>query len=196
MKRLFDIAVALALSLPALPFCLIIAVLIKLDSRGPVIFAARRVGLGGRLFTMYKFRTMVAGAGPADQPLTRLADERVTRLGARLRAMRVDELPQLFNVLKGDMSLVGPRPEDPAFVDRYSDEQRRVLTVRPGITGPSQLHFCNESLLLDDDDYEHRYIEEIMPRKLSMDIEYVDNHGLGGDLLLLVKTLALTWRRS
>lgn len=196
MKRLLDIATALALAPFALPLGLVIAVLIKLDSRGPVIFPARRVGLDGRMFTMYKFRTMVAAAGTADQPLTRLADERVTRIGARLRALRADELPQLFNVLKGDMSLVGPRPEDPAFVSHYSDEERRVLTVRPGITGPSQLCFRNESLLLDGDDYEQRYIEEIMPLKLSLDLEYVENHSLGGDLLLLARTLALPWSRS
>lgn len=196
MKRLLDIAAALALAPFALPLGLVIAVLIKLDSRGPVIFPARRVGLDGRMFTMYKFRTMVAAAGTADQPLTRLADERVTRIGARLRALRADELPQLFNVLKGDMSLVGPRPEDPAFVGHYSDEERRVLTVRPGITGPSQLCFRNESLLLDGDDYEQRYIEEIMPLKLSLDLEYVENHSLGGDLLLLTRTLALPWSRS
>ncbi|MHB0914104.1 MAG: sugar transferase [Thermoleophilia bacterium] len=196
MKRLLDIAAALALAPFALPLGLVIAVLIKLDSRGPVIFPARRVGLDGRMFTMYKFRTMVAAAGTADQPLTRLADERVTRIGARLRALRADELPQLFNVLKGDMSLVGPRPEDPAFVSHYSDEERRVLTVRPGITGPSQLCFRNESLLLDGDDYEQRYIEEIMPLKLSLDLEYVENHSLGGDLLLLTRTLALPWSRS
>lgn len=195
MKRLIDIILSLLLLILLAPVWLALAIIIKLDSRGPVIYRALRVGYRGRLFTMYKFRTMVAGADRCGQPLTRFHDSRVTRAGALLRRSRLDELPQLFNVFRGDMSFVGPRPEDPVFVELYSDAQRRVLSLRPGITGPSQLLFSNESELLNQADYEKRYVEEIMPRKLSVDIDYVDNHNLAGDLRLLLKTLSLPFSR-
>jgi len=194
MKRIIDIAVGLLLLLVSAPVMLLSAVAVKLNSKGPAFYRARRVGLGGREFDMLKLRTMVAGAGEMGPPLTRDGDHRVTRVGALLRRSRLDELPQLVNVLKGDMTLVGPRPEDPSYVSLYSAEQRRVLDVKPGITGPSQLSYSKESSMLDVDDYERRYVEQIMPRKLALDIEYVDSHSIVLDLKILMRTLLLPFR--
>ncbi|RJQ45359.1 MAG: sugar transferase [Gaiellales bacterium] len=194
MKRIIDIAVGLPLLLVSAPVMLLSAIAVKLTSKGPAFYRARRVGLGGREFDMLKLRTMVAGADDMGPPLTRDNDQRVTRIGAFIRRARLDELPQLINVLKGDMSLVGPRPEDPAYVSLYSEQQKRVLDVRPGITGPSQLSFSKESAMLDVDDYERKYVEEIMPRKLALDIDYVYNHGIILDLEIIFRTLLLPFR--
>lgn len=188
-KRIFDLVVAIPLAVLAAPLAIVIAVAIRLESSGPALFRARRVGCGGRLFTMYKFRTMYWRETDVGPPLTARDDNRVTRRGAWLRRHRLDELPQLINVIRGDMSLVGPRPEDPAYVDLYSAVQRRVLTVRPGVTGPAQLAFRDEGMLLTGEDFERVYVEEVLPLKTEVDLAYLDDRSLKGDITILFRTL-------
>jgi lipopolysaccharide/colanic/teichoic acid biosynthesis glycosyltransferase/nucleoside-diphosphate-sugar epimerase len=193
-KRLCDVILAglgLALIWPAL---VLIAVLVKLDSRGAVFFRQTRVGKDGCLFQIFKFRTMVDKAYALGPRLTQKRDPRITRIGQVLRWIKADELPQLINVVKGDMSLVGPRPEDPHFVRFYTPEQRGVLSVRPGIVGPSQilgrdeLEKYPEGLL----DTERFYVEHILPEKLATDLEYVRSYGLWSDLKLIAAGLGAT----
>src|SRR5262249_54954303 len=139
LKRLVDILVSLIGLTVLVPLFTVVAILIKLDSRGSIFFRQERVGLHGKRFRIVKFRTMVRDAYKVGSRLTTKRDPRVTRVGQILRWFKIDELPQLFNVFVGDMSLIGPRPEDPHFVEYYTVEQRRVLTVRPGMLGPSQI---------------------------------------------------------
>jgi lipopolysaccharide/colanic/teichoic acid biosynthesis glycosyltransferase len=184
-KRTVDVAVAACgLILLAPAFCFI-GLCIKRDSSGPVFHRGPRIGKDGRLFRILKFRTMVASATPATRGITVARDPRVTRIGQLLRWAKVDELPQLVNVLRGEMSLVGPRPEDPRYVSLYTAAQRRVLTVRPGITSFAAVTFCNEARLLDGEAWESVYIREILPKKLELDLEYVDHLTLGQDFRVL-----------
>ena len=189
MKRALDVVLALAgIAVLAAPG-LLVALVIVLDSRGPPLFRALRVGRGGRAFRALKFRTMTAGvAGPA---ITAERDARVTRVGRVLRRTRFDETPQLVNVLFGDMSLVGPRPEDPRFVDAADAAWGRVLSVRPGITGPTQLAFADEEqALVGRDDPETAYRARVLPAKLRSDVAYVEGRTFAGDVALLARTLA------
>jgi lipopolysaccharide/colanic/teichoic acid biosynthesis glycosyltransferase len=188
MKRLVDLLVACVLLLILLPLYGAIALAVRLDSPGPILHRARRVGLDGRLITVFKFRTMARDAG-LGSPITRAKDPRITRLGRALRRWKFDELPQIWNVVRGDMSLVGPRPEDPRLVRRYTAEQLGVLSVRPGITGPSQLVFRNEEDLLNGEDPETIYIRDVLPRKLQIDLEYVRRHNLPNDMKILARTV-------
>jgi lipopolysaccharide/colanic/teichoic acid biosynthesis glycosyltransferase len=195
-KRLFDVVAALlGLALLALPG-LVLALLIKLDSPGPVFFRQERVGRHGRRFRIHKFRTMHVGAERQGQ-LTVGADARITRLGAVLRAHRLDELPQLIDVFKGDMSLVGPRPEVPRYVALYPAELReRVLSVRPGITDPASLAFRGEATRLSAAaDPEREYIEVIMPAKLALAADYAARASLWTDLGVVARTLKVLWSR-
>ena len=191
--RAFDLAVAIAL----LPFLLVvgtmIAVLILVDSPGPIFFHSRRVGKGGEPFDMLKFRKMHREAGgPA---LTRFRDDRLTPIGGFLVATKLDELPQLWNVLKGDMSLVGPRPEVEEFVALYPDDYREILSVVPGITGPAQLEYVEERhLLADAHESSTLYAEEILPRKIAVDLTYIRTQSLRRDLSILVRTALLPLR--
>jgi lipopolysaccharide/colanic/teichoic acid biosynthesis glycosyltransferase len=187
-KRVLDVCGASLALLAALPLLLVVAIAIKLDSPGPVLYTPRRVGRGGRLFRLYKFRSMVVGAdaGPA---ITGKADPRTTRIGRLMRPLRIDELPQLLNVLKGDMSLVGPRPEAPEFVEFYTDEQRQVLAVRPGITGPTQLAWMGESDLFQPGvDPSQYYIHAMLPEKLRTDLRYLRTRTLARDVGYLIQT--------
>jgi lipopolysaccharide/colanic/teichoic acid biosynthesis glycosyltransferase len=155
--------------------------------RGPFLHRARRVGEHGRIITVFKIRTMVEGGiGPR---LTSIDDPRVTRLGRILRRYRIDELPQLVNVVRGEMSLVGPRPEDPIFVDLTDPVHRKVFTARPGITGLAQLEFHDEARLLSGEDAERRYREEVLPAKLRLDVAYLDRRSTALDLQILARTL-------
>lgn len=189
LKRLLDATLAAFGLLVLLPLLIIVGILIKLDSPGPVFFRQRRVGLHGRPFHVLKFRTMVVGAYAMGSRLTTKHDPRVTRLGQILRWFKIDELPQLMNVLKGEMSLIGPRPEDPFFVQYYSDEQREVLTVRPGMLGPSQILGRDELESYPEglQDTEAHYIQHILPDKLARDLEYVRSATLLSDLQLLLR---------
>ncbi|MBU6258869.1 MAG: sugar transferase [Burkholderiales bacterium] len=195
-KRLFDLVVsALALALLA-PLLALLALWIKLDSAGPVLYRQLRVGRHGVPFRIHKFRTMADGA--PGLPLTVGADARITRAGAWLRRTRLDELPQLVDVLRGRMSLVGPRPEVPRYVAHYPVALReRALAVRPGITDPSSLEFLDEATLLARAaDPEREYIERILPLKLQRAADYADHASLATDLGVIWRTLRLLWGRS
>jgi lipopolysaccharide/colanic/teichoic acid biosynthesis glycosyltransferase len=185
-KRVVDIVLALTLFVLLAPCYLLVAVAIKLDSPGPVLYRCERVGFRGRRFAMLKFRKMHCDAsGPA---LTLAADERFTRMGYLLAHSKLDELPQLWNVVRGDMSLVGPRPEDPAFVAAYQDLFDEILSVRPGLTGLAQLAFVRESRLLGTADPERRYVEWLLPSKVEIDRLYVAERTMLMDLRVLVWT--------
>ncbi len=188
LKRVFDILLSTILLIIVLPLFIIIAVAIKLDSPGPVFYRATRAGRGGVPFKLYKFRTMVVDADKRGPGVTVAGDSRVTRVGRVLRRTKLDELPQLINVLQGDMSLVGPRPEDLRYVAMYTPEQRMVLSVRPGITGAASVHYRNEEALLTGPDWESRYIQEIMPSKLEHDLAYVREANVLKDIIILGRT--------
>ena len=165
---------------------------IKRDSDGPVIYRATRIGLRGRPFTMYKFRTMVADADRIGGPSTSEDDPRLTRAGAMLRRYKLDELPQLVNVIKGEMSFVGPRPDVPTEVAKYTAEERLLLTVRPGITDWASLRFHNEGQILRGYEDPHAaYLQLIRPEKVRLGLEYVEHATFKTDLAILLRTLAL-----
>lgn len=189
-KRLFDILASVFGLLAIIPILCLIALWIKLDSKGPVFFRQVRVGRGGIPFRIYKFRTMAVDAEQRGPQITVGGrDPRITRIGYVLRKLKLDELPQLLNVLAGDMSFVGPRPEVPRYVALYDERQRRILDVRPGITDPASLAFRDENeLLAGHPDPERLYIEEIMPRKLEMNILYIDRASLFSDVGLILRT--------
>ncbi|MBB3282890.1 Sugar transferase involved in LPS biosynthesis (colanic, teichoic acid) [Mitsuaria sp. PDC51] len=190
-KRLFDIVCAGIGLLLLSPLLLAVAVWVKLDSPGPVMFRQERVGRFGATFRIHKFRTMRVDAPRLGPQITIGDDARITRSGRWLRASKVDELPQLWDVLRGAMSLVGPRPEVPRYVALYPAELRElVLSVRPGITDPASLSFRNESeLLARAEDPEREYVEVVMPMKLRLAADYVRNASLGGDIRLILATL-------
>ena len=188
-QRLYDAAILLIL-LPLLaPVGLLVAAAVFVDSPGSVLYRARRIGAGGRAFEMLKFRTMKSGSvGPG---LTRANDERFTPVGSFLARTRLDELPQLWNVLRGEMRLVGPRPEDPDFVALHRTKYGEILTVPPGITGITQLTHFQDALDAEDP---HGDYERILPGKLALDISYVRSRNLAGDLLIVARTLLLPLR--
>ena len=194
-KRALDVAVASVLLLVfAVPIALLV-LLIRIDSPGPGFYRCRRVGFRGREFGMLKFRKMHRDA--AGGALTAADDERFTRLGRFLAHTKLDEVPQLWNVLRGEMSLVGPRPEDPGFVEIEKDAYREICTVRPGITGLSQLAFANESEILDAENLERHYVTRIFPQKVSIDRLYAERRSLGMDVQIIAWTVtALFFRRS
>jgi lipopolysaccharide/colanic/teichoic acid biosynthesis glycosyltransferase len=190
LGRVLDLLI-LGLLLPILlAVAAVVALLVYLDSGGGVIYRTRRVGLAGRPFWMLKFRTMRAGAAGAS--LTAAGDKRITPIGRFLRDSRLDELPQLWNVLRGEMRLVGPRPELVEFVRMYSREYEEILSVPPGIAGHTQLRFAQvEAALLDGQDAENYYARELMPRKVAFDLDYVRTSSARGDLRILAATLLL-----
>jgi len=190
-KRVFDLIGAAAGLLLLAPVFLIIAALIRRDSEGPVVFTQERVGRAFRPFRIYKFRTMVRDAPHRGGPLTCGADPRITRVGQLLRRTKLDELPQLINVLKGEMSLVGPRPEVWQYVQAFRQDYEQILTVRPGITDLASLKFRDEAAVLADaDDPEQMYVSRVLPEKLGLGKEYARRHSLALDLELLLKTVA------
>ena len=190
MKRIFDV-VASGLGLLVLsPFFLLLAVWIKLDSAGPVFYRQVRVGRYNRNFRLFKFRSMRVGSDKKGLITVGGRDPRVTRSGYFIRKYKLDELPQLINVLLGDMSLVGPRPEVRKYVEMYTSEQLHVLDVRPGITDMASIRYRNENeLLAEAEDPEAYYIREIMPDKLKIHLEYVAKHSFWLDMKLIFKTI-------
>ena len=188
-KSAFDIvgaAVALVIASPVLFLC---AVLVRLESRGPVFFRQWRVGQNGKPFQVIKLRTMIQGADKQGPKITASGDRRITRVGGFLRRTKLDELPQLFNVLRHEMSLVGPRPEVPEYTLKYSLAERKILDVKPGITGPASLaHINEEQLLASRTDKEHFYVTTIMRRKLQLDLAYCRNISFSEDLKSVLKT--------
>jgi lipopolysaccharide/colanic/teichoic acid biosynthesis glycosyltransferase len=177
-----------------LPVCIVVAAAIKLDSPGGVLYRCRRVGYRGRPLEMLKFRKMSDGATGA--PLTAAEDPRFTRVGRVLAKTKLDELPQLWNVIKGEMSLVGPRPESPEFVELHSAAYADILSVRPGITGLSQLAFARETEILDDGDRIGDYLGRILPQKMSLDRLYAQRRSLGMDLSIIGWTLLAVATRA
>jgi len=195
---MLDILVAGAGLVLCAPLFGLIALLIKLDSPGSIFFAHERVGRYGRKFKVLKFRTMVPDAPQRGIPVTAGDDPRITRIGRILRKTKLDELPQLWNVLKGDMSLVGPRPEVERYVQLWEPVLReQVLRVRPGITGLTQIRYRHEeALLAQQPDPEKYYREVLLPRKLASDVEYVQRRSLAFDLYLLGRTIIALFERE
>jgi lipopolysaccharide/colanic/teichoic acid biosynthesis glycosyltransferase len=194
-KRLLDAVGALALLLVTSPIFALLVVAVKLESRGRAFYKCRRVGRDGREIGVLKFRKMHEGVG--GPPLTAAEDDRFTRLGRFLGTTKLDELPQLINVLKGDMSLVGPRPEDPEFVEARREDFATILTVRPGMTGVSQLAFANETELLDPARRIEDYVERFLPQKIALDRVYVARRTFALDLKILAWTaVAVIFRRD
>jgi lipopolysaccharide/colanic/teichoic acid biosynthesis glycosyltransferase len=191
MKRLFDFTISFIFSILLIPLWILISIVIKISSKGPVFFRQIRIGLNEKPFYIYKFRTMVIDAEKKGLQITVGGrDPRITNVGFLLRKAKLDELPQLFNILRGDMSLVGPRPEVSKYVDLYNEEQRRVLSVRPGITDIASIKYINENEILKDaKDPEQMYITKIMPDKLSLNLEYLKERTLLSDIGIIFKTL-------
>jgi lipopolysaccharide/colanic/teichoic acid biosynthesis glycosyltransferase len=198
IKRIFDCGVAALGLILLLPLMAVIALLIKLDSPGSVFFAHERVGRHGRKFKVLKFRTMVQDAPKLGGAITAGHDPRITRIGRLLRLTKLDELPQLWNVLKGEMSLVGPRPEVERYVQLWEPELRElVLSVRPGITGLTQIRYRHEErLLTQQPDPEKYYREVLLPLKLASDAEYVRRRSLLFDFYLLLRTFLALFQRE
>ena len=189
VKRTFDLGFAMIALLLLAPLFFLGSLLAKLQSKGPVFYKAKRVGKDETLFEMYKFRTMVANADRLGGSLTTYRDTRITPIGRFLRWTKLDELPNLINVIKGEMSLIGPRPEAPNYVKYYTEIQKQVLQVKPGMTGPSQLaNRDEEEKLKGQQDAEHYYITELMPKKLALDLHYVATQSIVSDIGWLLKT--------
>ena len=192
IKRLFDILASLfGILVMAIPM-IIISIAIKLDSKGPVFFKQKRVKKNNKDFTILKFRTMVVDAPKLGMTITVGDDPRITKVGKFLRKTKLDEFPQLFNVLVGDMSFVGPRPEVRKYVDMYSDSDRDILKIRPGITDLASIKYRDESEILDkSDNPEKTYVEEIMPNKIELNKQYIENINLLNDIKIILQTLKI-----
>ncbi len=189
-KRIFDFIISLVGIIILLPIFILVSIAIKLDSKGSILFLQKRVGRYGKEFNIYKFRTMVTDAERLGKQITIGKDNRITKVGAFLRKFKIDELPQLFNVLKGDMSLVGPRPEVPKYVALYNEDQKKVLDVRPGITDIASLRYKDENDILGEvDNPEDYYINVIMKDKLNLNLEYIEKGNVFFDIYLIVKTI-------
>lgn len=191
LKRIFDIVSSLFALLIGLPFFLVVSILIVLDSKGGIFFRQTRVGVGNRDFRLFKFRTMKPDSESLGQITVGGRDPRITNVGYWLRRFKIDEFPQLINVLLGDMSIVGPRPEVRRYVDLYTEKQLNVLSVRPGLTDYASLEYINENDLLEkSSDPDKTYIEEIMPAKLALNQKYINEKSLGLDFKLIFKTIS------
>jgi len=197
-KRSMDLVLCLAALPLALPLMAAIAVWVRLDSAGPALFRQQRVGRHGRLFHIHKFRTMRVRSSQAGPLITVAGDARVTRAGRWLRRTKLDELPQLLDVIRGNMSLVGPRPEVPRYMALYPDEARRlILSVRPGVTDRATIEFRDEErLLAAASDPERAYVEQVMPIKQRYYLDYVARRSLAGDVGILIDTLRAVLGRA
>jgi lipopolysaccharide/colanic/teichoic acid biosynthesis glycosyltransferase len=194
LKRAFDVLASGVGLIVLSPVLVVLALLVKFGSPGPVFYRANRVGLHGEPFQLFKFRSMVVGADKKGPAVTGAGDSRVTPIGRFLRRTKLDELPQLLNVLRGEMSVVGPRPEDPRYVAHYTPEQREVLNVRPGITSPASVAYRNEEAILTGQDWETTYIQVVMPAKLVIDLEYAHHPSLLRDIQIIFKTFLALFR--
>ncbi len=190
LKRLFDIFCSAIGVIILSPLFVILWIAVKLESKGPAFFLQTRVGKNNHDFKLYKFRTMYLDSESRGQLTVGMRDPRITKVGYILRKYKLDELPQLFNVLLGDMSLVGPRPEVRKYVSLYTNEQLKVLSVRPGITDFASIKFINENeLLAKAENPEEYYIKYIMPQKLALNLEYINSNLLLKDVSLILKTI-------
>ena len=193
-KRLIDVAGASVGLLFSLPFFVVIAAAIKLTSAGPVFYRGVRTGRNGKPFRIYKFRTMVPDAERVGGPSTALNDSRITPIGRFLRKHKMDEIPQFINVLKGEMSLVGPRPQVERYTKLYKGEEKIILSVRPGLTDYASIHFIDMDATLGDGDVDRKYLEEVEPQKNALRIRYVKEQSFFTDLKILLKTLSKLFR--
>jgi len=189
LKRIFDFIAALCALLVLWPPLLIISILIITDSRGPIFYRGVRTGLHGKPFRIYKFRTMVIDAEKIGGPSTALNDPRLTRIGKFLRKYKFDELPQLINILIGDMSFVGPRPQVEYYTRSYSDEEKIILSVKPGLTDYASIHFINLDAILGDENVDEKYSREIEPLKNRLRIKYARRNNLFIDMKIILMTL-------
>lgn len=190
MKRLFDIISSFFSLLILLPLFLLIAILIKLDSAGPVFFIQKRVGKNFKLFSLYKFRTMVVDTSQRGLQITSAGDPRITKIGRFLRKTKIDELPQIINVIKGDMSVVGPRPEVLKYVEMFKDDYKYILKVKPGITDYAAIEFRDEECVLKKfKNPEDGYIKKVLPLKINLYKRYIKERSLFTDMKLIFLTL-------
>jgi lipopolysaccharide/colanic/teichoic acid biosynthesis glycosyltransferase len=195
LKRIFDLFFAFFAIILLLPLFFFIGIFIIVDSRGGVFYVQKRVGKNGVDFNLYKFRTMKPDSDKKGLLTVGAKDNRITKTGYFLRKFKIDELPQLFNVFKGDMSFVGPRPEVKKYVELYNEVQKMVLSVRPGITDNASLMYIDENTILGkSENPEKTYIEEIMPNKLSLNLEYIEEISLLTDLKIIFKTIFKIFR--
>ena len=195
LKRLFDVTAAAAGLVILAPLLLLIAALVRLDSRGPILYRGRRTGLHGKPFFILKFRTMVPDAEQRGSTATAHQDPRITRAGHLLRKYKLDELPQLLNVLRGEMSFVGPRPEVEEHTSVYTPEEQVILTVKPGITDYSSIRFVNLGELLGSEDPNRVFIEKYRGEKNRLRIEYVQKQSFLEDMRIIVRTIAAVFRK-
>ncbi|HNQ68526.1 MAG TPA: sugar transferase [Bacteroidales bacterium] len=190
VKRVFDIVFSFFALILISPLLLLISILIIIDSKGGVLYRQVRVGRGNADFYILKFRTMRPDSDKAGLLTVGDRDNRITKVGYFIRKYKMDELPQLLNVLMGDMSIVGPRPEVRKYVDMYNEEQLKVLDIRPGITDYASIEYCNENVLLaKSDNPEQTYINEVMPAKLKLNLKYINEAGFANDIKIIFKTL-------
>ncbi len=189
MKRLFDLLFSMVVLILFFPFGIIISLCIIIDSRGGIFYKQERVGLNGAVFTILKFRSMHVKAD-SNGSLTVAKDPRITRVGWLIRKLKLDEFPQFLNVIAGQMSVVGPRPEVKEFVDLYTDEQREILRVKPGITDEASLAYFDENnMLSDSSNPKFTYIQEIMPRKIEINLKYLSEKSWYSDAVVILKTM-------
>jgi lipopolysaccharide/colanic/teichoic acid biosynthesis glycosyltransferase len=186
VKRVFDVIVSFCVLIVFFPIGLILALFISIESRGGVFYFQQRIGFKGNPFSLFKFRTMTKNADKSGKLTVGMKDARITRTGYFIRKYKLDEFPQFINVLIGQMSIVGPRPEVKEYVDLYNDEQRKILNVKPGITDYASIEYFNENELLGNStDPQKTYIEEVMPAKLALNKKYVDNASLSTDIKIM-----------
>lgn len=191
MKRLFDIIISLIVLSVGLPFGILIALVIVIDSKGKIFYKQTRVGRHNVDFPLYKFRTMYSESDRGSLITIGENDMRITKIGLFLRKYKIDEFPQFLNILKGEMSIVGPRPEVRKYVDLYTPEQMKVLSVRPGLTDYASIRYVNENALLAaSKDPEQTYIHEIMPDKLALNLKYIEEQSLWVDMKIILQTFA------
>jgi len=188
LKRLFDIITSFLGILVLSPVLLLVVILVKLRTPGSIFFCQKRTGRRGKPFMLYKFRTMIPYHSGSS--ISVWGESRITPLGAKLRKYKVDELPELWNVLKGDMSLVGPRPDVPEYTERLKGEELRILDLRPGITSPASIRYANEEVLIASASDPHKYYNEVIwPDKVRLNLEYANNRSFFGDLIIIFDTI-------
>ena len=190
VKRIFDLTVALIAAIILLPIYIILAILIKIDSKGPVFYRQERVTAYGKKFKIFKFRTMVVNADKIGSLVTVNKDPRITRMGRILRKFRLDETPQLLNIIKGDMSFVGTRPEVQKYVERYTDEMYATLLLPAGVTSLASIFFKDEERLLSEsENADNTYIYEVLPGKMAYNLEYIEKFSFFYDIKLMIMTV-------
>lgn len=189
MSRIFELIISFVGLIILSPVFLIIAVAIIIESKGPVFFQSNRIGVGGGKIKILKFRSMVINASQLGPPITTTNDNRITKIGKFLRESKLDELPQLFNVFRGDMRFVGPRPEDPNIAKQYDKELQQIFNYKPGITSPASITFCVEEKMIDPKDWQNIYVNEILPKKIKIDLQYMNSATFFSDLKVIFQTI-------